>query len=404
MSAVSAHRRRIVIVGNGMAGAALAAMLTRDPSLDVTVIGGEPHAAYNRIRLSSVLAGDSTVDEIALEGSPAAVIAGERVTAVDRDQRLVSTSSDRSMGYDTLVLATGSTPITLPVPGAELAGIFTFRDLADVGCIAAAAGEGRRAVVIGGGLLGLEAADGLRRRGMSVTVVHLMPTLMERQLDEPAASILQSALEGRGIEFCLSAETEAFVGSDRVAAVRLKGGRELPADLVVVAVGVRPNATLGRTIGLSCGRGIQVDDTLRTSDPAIYAVGECIEHRGRGYGLFAPAQEQAIVCARHIAGEDVSYPGSVEATSLKVSGIALYSAGHQSAGPGDDEIVLSQARDGVYRKLVTRGDRLVGAVLLGDASDGAWYGELIAAGSSILFLRKDLIFGRQLAEAPPLAA
>lgn len=397
---MGATQRRIVIIGNGMAGASLAVTLAREPTLAVTVVGAEPHAAYNRIRLSAVLAGDSTVGDIGLDRSSATVIGGEPVTGVDRERRVITTAAGRELSYDALVLATGSTPITLPLPGVDLGGIFTFRDIADVERITDGARTGRRAVVIGGGLLGLEAAEGLRRRGVAVTVVHLMPTLMERQLDAAGAQILRTELESRGIGFRLAAQTEAFVGTDRVAAVRLKGGEELPADMVVVAIGVRPNVALAREIGLTCGRGVQVDDALRTSDPSIYAIGECIEHRGRCYGLFAPAQEQAAVCARRIVGEDASYAGSIEATSLKVSGVALYSGGQQSAGEGDDEIVLTQARDSVYRKLVTRGDRLVGAVLLGDASDGAWYGELIAAGTSIHALRRDMIFGRQMAEAP----
>lgn len=405
MGSVLAPQQRIVIVGNGMAGASLAVRLAREPALEVTVIGAEPRAAYNRIRLSAVLAGDSTVDEIGLERADARVLGGETVTDVDRERRIVTTQAGRSIAYDVLVLATGSTPVMLPLPGSGLPGIHTFRDLADVERLSAGARAGRPAVVIGGGLLGLEAAEGLRRRGMAVAVVHLMPGLMERQLDAAAAAMLQDELESRGMTFHLAAETAAFVGSECVTAVRLKDGRELPADLVVVAVGVRPNAALGRAIGLACGRGIQVDDGLRTSDPHIYAVGECSEHRGRCYGLFAPAQEQVEICARRIMGETTAaYAGSVEATSLKVSGVALYSAGQQTAGEGDDEIVLAHGGGGVYRKLVTRGDRLVGAVLLGDAGDGAWYGELIASGASIRALRRDLIFGRQAAEAPPLAA
>jgi nitrite reductase (NADH) large subunit len=401
-------RARLVIVGNGMAGARLVDEVRRAaPSrYDVVVIGAEPWPAYNRILLSSVLAGEKTLADIALgNGTDAAVHVGEAVEGIDRAHRTIRTTTGRSVAYDALVLATGSKPIVLPVPGADLAGVVTFRDIADVERMIAAAVAGRRAVVIGGGLLGLEAAEGLRRRGMAVTVVHLMPWLMERQLDAPAAGLLKASLERRGIKFILEADTAEITGGVRVTGVRLKDGRRLAADLVVMAAGIRPNADLARAAGRRGHRGVIVDDAMRTSDPAIYAVGECVEHRGVSYGLVAPLWEQVAVCARRLAGDATApYEGSTAATSLKVTGIEMYSAGDLAPSEGAEEIVLQDPGRGVYRKLAVRDGRLVGAVLFGDAADGAWYSDLIRAGTPIAERRRELIFGRRFAETVPLAA
>ncbi len=403
MDGVSTPRRRLVVVGNGMAGARLVdEIVRRAPDLyDITVLGAEPVPAYNRILLSSVLAGDKTLGDILLPPpSPAAgvnAVTGQAAVAVDRVRHLVHTAHDRVFPYDALVLATGSTPITLNISGADLPGVVTFRDLQDVASMVAAASRRGRAVVIGGGLLGIEAAEGLRRRGMAVSIVHLMPSLMERQLDAPAAELLCRSLVGRGIEVLLQAETAAILGERRVAAVRLKDGRILPADLVVMAVGIRPNAELARAAGLECRRGVVVDDAMRTSDPAVYAVGECVEHRGRSYGLVSPLWDQVGVCAARLAGDDgAAYSGSTEATSLKVAGIDVYSAGELSAGAGE-EIVLSDPGRGVYRKLVLRDGRLSGAVLYGDAADGAWYADLMRRNAPVAAMRGDLIFGRGVA-------
>ncbi len=409
MADTPSARARLVIVGNGMAGARLVDEVRRTAPgrHDIVVIGGEPWPAYNRILLSSVLAGEKTLDDIALDGGTgaAAVHVGEAVECIDRAHRTVSTTTGRVVPYDALVLATGSTPIVLPVPGAELSGVVTFRDIIDVERMIAAATAGRRAVVIGGGLLGLEAAEGLRRRGMAVTVVHLMPWLMERQLDAPAAGLLRASLERRGIKFILGAETTAILGADRVTGVRLKDGRRLAADLVVMAAGIRPNAELARAAGLRGNRGVVVDDAMRTSDPAIFAVGECVEHRGVSYGLVAPLWEQVAVCARRLAGDATArYEGSTTAASLKVTGIEMYSAGDFAPADGGEEIVLRDPGRGVYRKLAVRDGRLVGAVLFGDASDGGWYSDLIRTGTPIAELRRQLIFGRRFAEAVPLAA
>lgn len=393
-------RRRLVIVGNGMTGARLVDEVRRRAPgrYDITVIGAEPVPAYNRILLSAVLAGDKALTEIIYPPpSDVTVRTGEAVTAIDRAARVVHTAAGRRIEYDTLVLATGSTPMVLAIPGARLPGVVTFRDLLDVERMVGAAQRGGNAVVIGGGLLGLEAADGLRRRGMTVTVVHLMPSLMERQLDGTAADLLQQTLAARGLRFVMPAETAAIVGSERVQGVALKDGSVLPADLVVMAIGIRPNAELARAAGMACGRGVIVDDAMRSSDPAIFAVGECVEHRGRSYGLVAPLWDQVAVCAAQLADDaSAAYPGSTVATNLKVTGIDLYSAGELAAADGE-EIVFSDATRGIYRKLIVRDGVLSGAVLYGDTGDGGWYFDLMRARTAIAPIRDDLAFGRAFA-------
>ena len=389
-------RRRLVIVGYGMAGARLVEELDRHAAdrFRVTVIGDEP--AYNRIMLSAVLAGDSTAEAIRLaSGAAVETRIGDPVAAIDRDARRLRLASGATVGYDTLVLASGSTPILLPIPGKDIDGVVSFRAMGDVDAMLSRAGQGGKAVVIGGGLLGLEAAEGLRRRGMQVTVVHLMSWLMERQLDAAAARLLQRSLERRGIRFELSAETGAILGADRVTGIRLKDGREIAADLVVMAVGIRPNAELARAAGLACGRGVKVDDRLQTSDPSIYAVGECVEHRGLSYGLVAPLYEQCAALAGVLGGDiHVGYAGSVTATSLKVTGIDIHSAGQLASEAGCEEIVLEDLGRGVYRKLVLRQGRIAGSVLVGDVADGPWYLDLMRSGRRIEAVRDELIFGR----------
>jgi nitrite reductase (NADH) large subunit len=389
--------KRVIVVGNGMAGSrfALEIAACAPGRFDVTVIGAEPRPAYNRVLLSAVLAGERTLDEIAMGDEPAgAVRLGERVIAIDRARRVVRTDLGAALTYDVLVLATGSTAVMLPIPGAHLPGVIAFRDVDDVERMIAAQDRGSAAVVIGGGLLGLESAEGLRRRGFAVTVVHLMPWLMERQLDSAAGALLRAMLEARGLHFVLGAATAAIVGEERAEAVRLGDGRVLRADLVVMAVGARPETSPAAASGLACGRGVLVDDFLRTSDPAIHAIGECVEHRGLNYGLLGPAWDQAQTLARHLAGDSICYEGSVPATSLKVTGIELFSAGHVSAFDGAEEIVFEDAGAGVYRKLVLQNDRLAGTVLLGDARDGAWYADLMQRAQDICAMRQTLVFGR----------
>jgi nitrite reductase (NADH) large subunit len=399
------QRQRLVLVGNGMAGVrTLEELLKIAPDLyDITVFGAEPHPNYNRILLSPVLAGEQTLDEIVLNPREwyaeqgITLHTGKPVVRIDRVKRVVQAADGTTAPYDRLLLATGSLPFVPPIPGRELPGVLAYRDIADTEAMIAAAATHRHAVVIGGGLLGLEAANGLMRRGMQVTVVHLMPWLMERQLDETAGRMLQTSLEQRGIAFRLGAQTEALLASasGRVGAVRLKDGTELPADLVVVAAGIRPNTALAESAGLHCQRGVVVSDTMQTvTDPRIYAVGECASHRGVAYGLVAPLFEQGKVCATHLAQFGIGrYTGSQTSTKLKVTGIDLFSAGDFMGGEGCEEIVLSDPTGGVYKKLVLKDDRLVGAVLVGDTADGGWYFKLLRQGRPVADLRDRLMFG-----------
>ncbi|MGF7178093.1 nitrite reductase large subunit NirB [Azospirillum doebereinerae] len=397
------HKERLIVVGNGMAGMrTVEELLAKAPGrYDITVFGAEPHPNYNRIMLSPVLAGEKTFDQIVLnsrawyEENGITLLTGEAVESIDRAARTVTSMGGRVLGYDRLLLATGSMPFIIPVPGSTLPGVVGFRDLADVDAMLAAAAKGGRAVVIGGGLLGLEAANGLRVKGMEVTVIHLMPTLMERQLDPSAGTLLQRELERRGIEVLTGADTAEILGGTGVEAVRLKDGRELPADLVVMAVGIRPNMALGKAAGLDCGRGIRVDDAMRTSDPAVFAVGECVEHRGLTYGLVAPLFEMAKVLADALAGgEGAGYAGSVTSTKLKVTGVDVFSAGDFSGGEGTEDIVFRDAARGVYKRLVLKDGRLLGAVLYGDTKDGGWYFSLLKDGTELGAERDTMIFGQ----------
>ena len=402
-------KMKLVMVGNGMAGVrALEELLKIAPNLyDITVFGAEPHPNYNRILLSPVLAGEQTLDEIVLNpldwyaDNGIDLRLGRKVIEVDRQRRLVRADDGSEAPYDRLLIATGSNPFILPVPGNDLRGVIAYRDIADTNTMIEAARTHRHAVVIGGGLLGLEAANGLMLRGMQVTVVHLMPWLMERQLDDVAGRLLQKSLEQRGLTFLIGAQTQTLVGGPdgRVTAVRFKDGTEVPADLVVMAAGIRPNNTLAVKIGLYCGPeqrgGIVVNDTMQSiTDPRIYAVGECASHRGIAYGLVAPLFEQGKVCATHLAEFGIGrYTGSQTSTKLKVTGIDLFSAGNFTGGDDCEEIVMSDPYGGVYKKLVIKDDRLVGACLYGDTVDGAWYFKLIRDGRSIADIRDKLMFG-----------
>ena len=402
------RKPHLVVVGNGMAGMrTVEELLKLAPDLyDITVFGAEPHGNYNRILLSPVLAGEKSVADIMLntrawyDANGITLLAGDPVVAIDRPRRTVQAQSGRTVKYDRLLLATGSVPFMLPVPGRDLDGVIAFRDLADVDAMLDAASRHRHAVVIGGGLLGLEAANGLMRRGMDVTVVHLADSLMERQLDAPASDLLRTALEKRGMQFRLAAQTEALLGEDRVRAVRLADGEELPADLVVMTAGVRPNVALAQQAGLHCERAIVVDDTLQTYDPRIYAVGECVQHRRATFGLVAPIWEQARVCAAHLAGSGHRrYVQQATATRLKVTGVDLYSAGDFIGGEGSEDLVLRDGRRGVYKRLVLQGGRLVGAVLVGDVQDGPWYFDMIQSGARVGALRGRLLFGKAQCDA-----
>ncbi|WDZ94528.1 FAD-dependent oxidoreductase [Herbaspirillum sp. WKF16] len=403
----NARKPSLVVIGNGMAGMrTVEELLKLAPELyDITVFGAEPHGNYNRIMLSPVLAGDKGIDDIMLNTrewyaeNNIALHAGDPVQHIDRRRRTVKSRSGVEVKYDRLLLATGSTPFIIPVPGHELPGVIAFRDIQDVDAMLEAARRHRHAVVIGGGLLGLEAANGLMRQGMEVTVVHVSDTLMNQQLDKPAAALLKKALEAKGLRFLLNADTAEIAGSDRVAAVRFKDGSEIPADLVVMTAGVRPNIALAKSAGLHCERAIIVDDTLQTFDPRVYAVGECVQHRKATFGLVAPIWDQARVAGAHLAGAGHRrYVQQATATKLKVTGVDLYSAGDFIGGDDTEDLVVRDPRRGVYKRLVLRGNRLVGAVLYGDVKDGPWYFELIQAGRDISGFRRELPFGEAMCQ------
>lgn len=397
----------LVIIGNGMAAARLVEELGRHAlgRYAVLVVGAEPHLAYNRVLLSSVLAGEMTGAETELkpltwwEAQGVTLVYGRRAVAIDRDRKEAVLEDGARLPYAKLVLATGSDPIRLSKPGMDLPGVVAFRDHQDVGAMLTAAGPATRAVVIGGGLLGIEAAWGLAATGTQVTLVHLMDRLMERQLDAEAASLLKAALEARGITVLLGADTAAVEGDGCVEAVRLTDGRVLACDIVVSAVGIRPNALLARQAGLDIGRGVVVDDRLTTSDADIHAIGECAEHRGTCYGLVEPAYQQAATLARHLAGRPAAYEGTVLATNLKVSGVPVFSAGDFLGHEGDEVVIWRDPGLGTYRKLVLRDGALAGAILFGETADAPWYLDLIRSGQPLDRLRDAVIFGPALAEA-----
>jgi NAD(P)H-dependent nitrite reductase large subunit len=409
------NKLKLVMVGNGMAGVrTLEELLKLAPDLyEITVFGAEPHPNYNRILLSPVLAGEQSFDDIVLNGLDwyeqhgIDLRLGRKVVSIDRKKRVVIADDGSSAQYDRLILATGSNPFILPVPGNRLEGVIAYRDIADTEQMMQAARTHSHAVVIGGGLLGLEAANGLRQRGMDVTVVHLADWLLERQLDKTAGELLKQALEARGIRFRLSEQTDELLdyGTGRVCAVQFKGGDVIPADLVVMAAGVRPNTELAEKAGIPCNRGIQVDDCLQTYDPRVYAVGECANHRGIAYGLVAPLFEQAKVCANHLAMLGTArYQGSVISTKLKVTGIDLFSAGDFMGGDDTETITLSDPIGSVYKKLVIKDDVLVGGCLYGDTLDGSWYFQQICGGADISGVRDHLMFGKASIEAAGIRA
>ncbi len=405
----AAEKQRLILVGNGMAGMrTIDEVLARDRGrFDIEVIGAEPHPNYNRILLSSVLAGDKEIDDIILHPrewyaeNGIRLATDETVVKLDPTAKTVTTALGRTVAYNRLLLATGSRPFVPPVAGLALPGVCAFRTIADLELMRDVSRNRGRAVVVGGGLLGLEAAVGLMKRGMTVTVLHLVPTLMERQLDEAAGLLLKRDLERGGLTILTRAQTEAIIGDNRVKAVRLADGRELAADLVVFAVGVKPNIDLARDAGLDVNRGIVVDDFLTTSDPDIFAVGECIEHRGQTFGLVGPLWEQARICAEVLCGgAPAPYVSPAPHTSLKVTGVDVFSAGVLSArDDGDEEITLRDAGAGHYKKLVVRDGRLVGAILYGEIADGPWFTELINVRRDITRMRDSLIFGSALAMA-----
>jgi nitrite reductase (NADH) large subunit len=395
----------LVVVGNGMAAARLVEALAKVAlgRYAIAVIGDEPRLAYNRVLLSSVLAGETASHDIELK--PAnwwrdrgiTLKYGCVATEIDVGRRELKIANEESIAFSRLVLATGSMPLRLNVPGADLAGVHTFRDSRDVDLLLALAARKKRVVVIGGGLLGLEAAYGLARAGTAVTLIHLVDRLMERQLDAPAAELLKSLIERKGIKVLLNANTARLHGERRVEGIELEDGRRIDADAVIFAAGIRPNVTLAKEAGISVNRGIVVDDYLQTGAPDIFALGECAEHRGICYGVVEPAYEQARVLAQHLAGSAATYRGSLVATNLKVSGVSVFSAGDFMGARGTETIVLNDIRHGTYKKLVISDGRLTGAVLVGDVGDALWYLELIRNREPIARIRNRMMFGRSLA-------
>jgi nitrite reductase (NADH) large subunit len=397
----------LVIIGNGMAAARLVDELAKCAlgRYAIAVIGDEPRLAYNRVLLSSVLAGEATSEEIELRSASwwrdrgVTLKYGSMATGIDMAAREVRIANGKRVAFSKLVIATGSSALRLPVPGGDLAGVHTFRDSRDVDLLLDLAAQKKRVVVVGGGLLGLEAAYGLAKAGASVTLIHLMDRLMERQLDASAAALLKTLVERKGVSVLLNANTARIHGETNVESVELADGRTLNADAVIFAAGIRPNISLAKDAGVPVNRGIVVNDQMTTGTEDIFALGECAEHRGTCYGLVEPAYEQAKVLARHLAGGAAAYTGSVLATNLKVSGVSVFSAGDFMAAEGSETLLLNDVRRGTYKKLVIAGGCLTGAVLVGDTQDALWYLELIRSAAPVDGIRADMMFGRSLAEA-----
>lgn len=400
-------KEKLVLIGNGMAG-----MRTVDELLklapdkyEITVFGAEPHGNYNRIMLSPVLAGDKKLNEIIIndlqwyQDNNITLHIGKTVTEIDRVNRKVITDDDTVAEYDRLILATGSVPVMLDIPGKDLEGVISFRDINDVKVMIETAKTHKKAIVIGGGLLGLEAANGLMIQGMDVSVVHRNNTLMSQQLDQNAADLMRAELEEKGMHFLMNHHTEALLGEKRVEKVRFKDGTEVEADLVIMAIGVRPNITLAEASGVQCDRGILVDDTLQTYTPNIYAVGECVQHRKKTFGLVAPLFEQAKVCANHLVDMGIaSYASSVTSTKLKVTGIDLFSAGDYIGDEGTEQIIFKDPARHIYKKLVVKDNKIVGIVLYGETIDGNWYFSMLTDDQDISEIRENILFGQHQVE------
>ncbi|MEE9885228.1 nitrite reductase small subunit NirD [Acinetobacter nosocomialis] len=405
---VSQDKLRLVLIGNGLAGMrCLEDLLDMAPDrYEVTVIGEEPWGNYNRIMLSPVLSGEKTIEDIMLhppkwyDDKGINFIAGDKAVKIDRPRKVVYTEKGQIVDYDRLILATGSAPFIPPVQGVDLKGVLTFRDIYDVNTMIEYCGSKNNAVVIGGGLLGLEAAYGLKQRGMNVTVLHLMDRIMERQLDGRASQLLRHSIEQKGIQIITEANTEALIGDENghVKQIRLKDGTVLDADLVVFAVGIRPNIALAQSAGLRCNRGVLVNDTMQTFDPSIYAVGECIEHRGQTFGLVEPLWGQAFICATHLAEHgSLTFKAPTVPTQLKVSGVDVFSAGNFEPKDDYEDIILNDEKRQIYKRIIIQNDRVIGAVLFGDTEDGMWYAELIADQTPVSSFRNKLLFGRDFA-------
>ncbi|QHH95096.1 nitrite reductase small subunit NirD [Acinetobacter gyllenbergii] len=401
------EKLKLVLIGNGLAGMrCLEDLLDMAPDrYDVTVIGEEPWGNYNRIMLSPVLSGEKTIDDIMLHphawysDKGIQFIADDPAIKIDRTRKVVHTEKGESVDYDRLIIATGSSPFVPPVQGVDLKGVISFRDIYDVNTMIKYCETKKNAVVIGGGLLGLEAAYGLKQRGMNVTVLHLMDRIMERQLDGRASRMLRHSIEQKGINIITEANTEALIGEDgHVSQVRLKDGTVLDADLVIFAVGIRPNIALAQSAGLRCNRGILVNDTMQTFDPSIYAVGECIEHRNQTFGLVEPLWGQAFICATHLAEHgSLTFKSPTVPTQLKVSGVDVFSAGNFEPKEDYEDIILNDDKRQIYKRIIIQKDKVIGAVLFGDTEDGMWYAELIADQTPVSTFRNKLLFGKDFA-------
>ncbi|MDB5556607.1 MAG: nirB [Rhizobium sp.] len=403
--------QKLVIIGNGMApGRMLEHLFEKAPGqYQVTIFNAEPRVNYDRIMLSPVLSGEKTYEEIVIHGdgwyidNDITLYKGHKIVNIDRVAKTVTSDHGVTESYDKLVIATGSMPFIIPVPGKDLPGVITYRDLDDVQAMLLAAQSRAKAIVIGGGLLGLEAAAGLASRGMDVTVLHVMPTLMERQLDPAAGYLLQKAVEERGIKVITKANTKAIIGNGKVEGIELDDGRIIPATLVVMAVGIRPNAGLAKEAGVACNRGIVVDAGMQTSDGSILALGECAEVGGQVYGLVAPLYEMARVAASHLAGDrSAAFVHADTPTKLKVTGINLFSLGDFADGDDRQEIVLRDAAGGTYKRLVLKDNRIIGTVLYGETADGAWFNDLQKKKVDISDMRDTLIFGQAFQGGAPL--
>lgn len=401
------EKLKLVLIGNGLAGMrCLEDLLDMAPDrYDVTVIGEEPWGNYNRIMLSPVLSGEKTIDDIMLHphawyrDKGIKFIADDPAIKIDRTRKVVHTEKGENVDYDRLIIATGSSPFIPPVQGVDLKGVISFRDIYDVNTMIKYCETKKNAVVIGVGLLGLEAAYGLKQRGMNVTVLHLMDRIMERQLDGRASRMLRHSIEQKGINIITEANTEALLGKEgHVSQVRLKDGTVLDADLVIFAVGIRPNIALAQRAGLRCNRGILVNDTMQTFDPSIYAVGECIEHRNQTFGLVEPLWGQAFICATHLAEHgSLTFKSPTVPTQLKVSGVDVFSAGNFEPKEDYEDIILNDDKRQIYKRIIIQKDKVIGAVLFGDTEDGMWYAELIADQTPVSSFRNKLLFGKDFA-------
>lgn len=404
---VSSEKMKLVLIGNGLAGMrCLEDLLDMAPErYEVTVIGEEPWGNYNRIMLSPVLSGDKTIDDIMLHSHAwyaeknIHFIAGDAAVRIDRPRKNVYTEKGVKVDYDRLIIATGSKPFIPPIKGADQKGVLSFRDIYDVNSMLDYAQSKKNAVVIGGGLLGLEAAYGLKQRGMNVTVLHLTDRIMDRQLDTKASQMLRHSIEQKGISIITEANTEELLGENgQVTQVKLKDGTLLDADLVVFAVGIRPNMALAQSAGLRCNRGVLVNDTMQTYDPSIYAVGECIEHRNQTFGLVEPLWGQAFICATHLAEHgSLTFKAPTVPTQLKVSGCDVFSAGNFEPQDDYEDIILNDEKRQIYKRIIIQKDKVIGAVLFGDTEDGAWYAELISDQTPISLIRNKLLFGKDFA-------